>query len=111
MKRRGRSAALRASMGSVRPLPLRVGVQHSEEWAAERELLLGRRISELGLSMRNTRVERLAARLYQELAARGIAFRPPVYLTDEWGCPDGTPLIGVPFYLADRRLERIEAEH
>jgi hypothetical protein len=26
------------------------------------------------------------------------------------GCPDGTPLIGVPFYLADARLERIEAE-
>ena len=41
----------------------------------------------------------------------GIAFRPPVYLSDQWGCPDGTPLIGVPFYLADERLERIEAEH
>ena len=50
-------------------------------------------------------------RLYAELAARGIAFRPPVYLSDQWGCPDGTPLIGVPFYLADARLERIEAEH
>ena len=36
---------------------------------------------------------------------------PTVYLSDEWGCPDGTPLIGVPFYLADERLERIEAEH
>ena len=44
-------------------------------------------------------------------ATRGIAFRPPVYLSDQWGCPDGTPLIGVPFYLADARLERIEAEH
>jgi hypothetical protein len=51
------------------------------------------------------------ARLYDELAERGIATRPPVYLSDQWGCPDGTPLIGVPFYLADARLERIEAEH
>jgi hypothetical protein len=49
--------------------------------------------------------------LYEELDARGIAFRPPLYLSDQWGCPDGTPLIGVPFYLADERLERIEAEH
>ena len=38
---------------------------------------------------------------YAELEAHGIAFRPPVYLSDQWGCPDGTPLIGVPFYLAD----------
>ena len=38
-------------------------------------------------------------------------FARPVYLSDQWGCPDGTPLIGVPFYLADERLERIEAEH
>jgi hypothetical protein len=26
------------------------------------------------------------------------------------GCPDGTPIIGVPFYLADQRLARIEEE-
>ncbi len=98
-------------MGSVRALPSRVGVERSGEWTTERAQLLGRRISDLGLSVQGTRVERLTARLYDELDARGIAFRPPVYLTDEWGCPDGVPLIGVPFYLADERLERIEAEH
>jgi hypothetical protein len=81
------------------------------EWDAERGQLLGRRISDLGLEIAGTRVERLVSRLYDELAARMIAFRPPVYLSDQWGCPDGTPLIGVPFYLADARLERIEAEY
>ena len=80
-------------------------------WDTERAQLLGRRISELGLAIGGSRVERLVARLYDELGERGIAFRPPVYLSDQWGCPDGTPLIGVPFYLADARLERIEAEH
>ena len=80
------------------------------EWDVERSELLGRRISDLGLEIRGSRVERLVARLYEELAARGVTFRPPVYLSDQWGCPDGTPLIGVPFYLADERLERIEAE-
>ena len=79
-------------------------------WDTERAQLLGRRISELELAISGSRVERLVARLYDELAERGIAFRPPVYLSDQWGCPDGTPLIGVPFYLADARLERIEAE-
>src|SRR5260221_18755 len=80
------------------------------EWEHERSQLLGRRISELGRSIAGTRVERLVQRLHDELSQRGVAFRPPVYLSDEWGCPDGTPLIGVPFYLADARLERIEAE-
>jgi hypothetical protein len=85
-------------------------VHTTGDWAREREQLLGRTISELGLTIRGTRVERLTERLHEELSARGIAFRPPVYLSDQWGCPDGTPLIGVPFYLADERLERIEAE-
>ena len=81
------------------------------EWESERAELLGKRISELGLSIRGTRVEVLTTRLHDELAERGVAFRPPVYLSDQWGCPDGSPIIGVPFYLADDRLERIEAEH
>lgn len=81
-----------------------------QHWDAERAALLGRKISDLGLTIRGSRVERLVLQLYAELAARSIAFRPPVYLSDQWGCPDGTPLIGVPFYLVDARLERIEAE-
>jgi hypothetical protein len=79
-------------------------------WEQERGTLLGRRISELGLTIKGSRVERLVEALYAELTAKSVAFRPPVYLSDQWGCPDGTPLIGVPFYLVDRRLERIEAE-
>lgn len=82
----------------------------SDPWSVERDVLLGRRISDIGLAIEGTRVERLASELYRELEVRGINFHPPVYLSDQWGCPDGTPLIGVPFYLADERLERIEAE-
>lgn len=82
----------------------------SQDWEAQRRHLLGRRISDLGLSISGSRVERLVDRLYRELGARGLRYRPPVYLSDQWGCPDGTPLIGVPFYLADPGLERIEQE-
>jgi hypothetical protein len=85
-------------------------VAEETTWTQEREALLGRRISELGLTIQGSRVERLVDELYRELADRSIAFRPPVYLSDQWGCPDGTPLIGIPFYLVDARLERIEAE-
>ncbi len=79
-------------------------------WDEERAALLGRRISELGLTIRGSRIERLVESLYEELAAKSVSFRPAVYLSDQWGCPDGTPLIGVPFYLVDQRLERLESE-
>lgn len=97
-------------MGPVRALPPDSAVKRTPQWDEERDQLLGRRISELGLAIAGSRVEQLVTRLHEELAARGLTFRPPVYLSDQWGCPDGTPLIGVPFYLADSRLERIEAE-
>ena len=79
------------------------------DWEGERRSLLDRRISELGLSIQGSLVEKYVDRLYAELDARGLRFHPPVYLSDEWGCPDGTPLIGIPFYLADRRLGAIES--
>ena len=80
-------------------------------WDSERSALLGRRISELELRIRGSPVDDMVGRPYAELDARGLAFKPPVYLTDEWGCPEGVPAIGVPFFLADRRLERIEREY
>lgn len=80
------------------------------DWQEERERLLGQRISDLGLSVKGTSVESLTEQLYAELEAAGLRFRPPVYLSDEWGCPEGTPLIGVPFYLASPHLSRIEED-
>jgi hypothetical protein len=94
-------------------MPLALGnLVHTppDEWEGERRSLLDRRISELGLSIRGSLVEKYVQRLYEELESKGLVFHPPVYLSDEWGCPDGTPLIGVPFYLADPRLARIEEE-
>ena len=37
-------------------------------------------------------------------------FRPLCYLTDEWGCPSGEPVIGIPFYLANPQLARLEKD-
>ncbi len=54
--------------------------------------------------MEGTRVEGLIVRLYEELEAARIAFKPNIYLSDSWGCPDEVPVIGVPFHLADPAL-------
>ena len=73
--------------------------------------LLPQRISQLGLKLEGSPVERYAKMLYRELERKGLThFRPRCYLTDEWGCPSGEPIIGIPFYLADPKLARLGKE-
>lgn len=79
-------------------------------WSQERDALLRGRIKDLGLKIEGTYLEKIIEQLYAELAASGISLRPKVYLSNEWSCPDGVPVIGIPFYLADPRLARIEDE-
>ncbi len=71
--------------------------------------LLPRRIRELGLRLEGSPVERYVHQLYAELLRKRLRrFRPACYLTDEWGCPSGEPVIGIPFYLADPKLASLE---
>ncbi len=79
-------------------------------WETVRYELLNTRISDLGLKVEGSPVDGPVQRLYRELEAKKIGYRPYVYLTDGWGCPDRSPVIGVPFYLADPRLARLEEE-
>ena len=73
--------------------------------------LLGKRISQLGLRLEGSPVERFVHQLYRELDRKGLRrFHPVCYLSDEWGCPDGQPVIGIPFYLGDPKLARLERE-
>jgi hypothetical protein len=79
-------------------------------WHEDRERLMRSRISDLDLRIEGSELEPLVKHLYDELDRAGLEFKPPIYLTDVWGCPEGVPIIGVPFYLARPELSRIEAE-
>jgi len=71
--------------------------------------VLGKKVSELGLRVEGSAVQKYVDQLYHELDRRGMkTFRPVCYLTDEWGCPDQQPVLGIPFYLADPKLRTIE---
>lgn len=72
--------------------------------------LLEARIKDLKLHLAGTPLERYIHQLYENLEAKGFTFRPQCYLSDQWGCPSGVPVIGIPFYLADPKLHTIEAE-
>lgn len=82
-----------------------------EKAPPEIQEILGKPIRELGLKLEGSPLERFVQQLYRELEAKGLKkFRPQCYLTDEWGCPSGEPVIGIPFYLADPKLARLEKE-
>lgn len=72
--------------------------------------LLSRKICDLALKIPGSRLELCVQQLYQELEKAGIKFKPKTYLSDEWGCPQCVPVIGIPFYLADPELVRLESQ-
>jgi hypothetical protein len=78
--------------------------------AKDRDRLLSSRICDLSLEIPGTHLEELVSRLYTELGQSGLSFRPKTYLSDEWGCPQGVPVIGIPFYLAKPELHKLECE-
>lgn len=72
------------------------------------EELLERRVSDLYLKIEGTWLEECVDELYRELESKGLCFRPECYLADEWLAPDKEPVIGIPFFLADPVLMKIE---
>ncbi|MBI4511529.1 MAG: putative zinc-binding metallopeptidase [Deltaproteobacteria bacterium] len=73
--------------------------------------LWGQRVDLLGLKLETSPLWPQVETLYKELSQAGIGFRPPLYVANEWGCPDGVPIIGVPFYLVDSRFWALEEQH
>jgi putative zinc-binding metallo-peptidase len=73
--------------------------------------ILHKPIRELGLKIEGSPLERLVHQLYRDFERKKLMkFRPACYLTDEWGCPSGEPVIGIPFYLANPDLAHLEKE-
>ncbi len=90
-------------MVRVLSLPMARRWQHYSE-----EKLLDLRLCDLSLSLAGSVVEERMERLYAELEAVGLRFRPHYWLGVEWFTPDGVPGLAVPFYLAHPRLAELE---
>ena len=72
------------------------------------EELLKLRIKDLPLKIQGTWLAECVDKLYAELEAKGIKFKPECYLADEWLAPDGEPVVGIPFFLAHPALIKLE---
>jgi hypothetical protein len=68
-------------------------------------------IRDLNLSLAGSPLEPILAEFACELDAAGIRkVRPRYYLSTEWGVPEGTVAIAIPFYLARPELTAFHAE-
>ena len=70
--------------------------------------LLDVRLRNLGVRIEGTWIEECVADLHEELARRGLRFRPHVWLSNDWFVPGSIPGIAIPFYLAHPRLMKLE---
>ena len=87
--------------------PTTVPVPHDWENLPD-EALLDLRLCDLPVSIAGSGLDARISALYEELAARGLTFRPHFWLSSEWFTPDGVPGIAIPFYLAHPRLMKLE---
>ena len=70
--------------------------------------LLDVRLCDLPVQIGGTQLEQRIEKLYRELEARSLNFRPHIWLAEEWFTPDGVGGFAIPFYLAHPRLMRLE---
>lgn len=85
------------------------GVQRRSAWETlgDKELLKVR-LRDLHVRIDGSWIEECLADLHDELARRGIRFRPHAWLSYDWFVPDRVPGIAIPFYLAHPRLMKLE---
>jgi hypothetical protein len=70
--------------------------------------LLERRLSSLRVKVEGTWLADCLNALHGELEERDIRLRPYAWISSEWFCPENTPGIAIPFYLAHPRLMKLE---
>lgn len=106
---RDRSVKSQDTRLSKKVAPKLVHVDSAPAWVKlSDEKLLDLRICDLELDFENTPLVEYRDRLYDELKRRELKVRPHCWLSDDWFSPDDIPGIAIPFYMAHRRLMRLE---
>ena len=84
--------------------------RRTEPWWVDldHEDLLDVKLCDLDLRIEGTALEQRVEQLRDELQRGGLRFRPHVWLSTGWFTPDGVTGFAIPFFLAHRRLARIE---
>ena len=70
--------------------------------------ILKLRFKNIALTIPGSDIETCIEKLYAELKAKNLNFKPNIFLGDEWFSPEGMNAISVPFYLVSTRLKNLE---
>ncbi|MDH5580889.1 MAG: putative zinc-binding metallopeptidase [Bdellovibrionales bacterium] len=66
------------------------------------------KISDLDLCLESSWVWPHIQKLYRELEHKAIDFKPHIWVSDDWYCPDGVAGFAIPFYLLNTNLINLE---
>ncbi len=80
--------------------------KHSWESLSDKEIM-ELKFSDLDLKIEGSRIEPLVQRLYDDLEAKGLSFRPHVWVSEDWYSVDGIPGIAIPFFVVNERLAKL----
>jgi len=72
------------------------------------EVLLSTRICDLDIHLNKTPYFKWLRQFKSELRARDLFENPQFWVSDEWFSPEGSFGVAIPFYLLDKRLQRLE---
>ncbi|HUU09779.1 MAG TPA: hypothetical protein VM431_04495 [Phycisphaerae bacterium] len=99
-------ASRKKKPGRRRRLPAK---RRGPAWAdLPTEQLLDVRLCDLGVQIVGSPMEPRIQQVCDELARRGLRFRPHFWVSEDWFSPQGVPGCAVPFYLLHPRLTRLE---
>lgn len=87
----------RVALPEQLPLARRKDIQQADDQLlplSDSELL-DLRMCDLKLTIRGTNLEKRIAQLNEELAARGLKFKPHFWLSEDWFSPDEVPGIAI----------------
>lgn len=70
--------------------------------------ILKMRLCDLPLSIEKSAYGPLCQSFFNELKLKGLCFKPSIWISDDWFCPDGVTGFALPFFLLHPRLIEIE---
>jgi Putative zinc-binding metallo-peptidase len=84
----------------------------SLKWEAlSEEELINTPIQDLGLSLKDSWLQKEIDFVLAEARKKGLQHKPLIWLSNEWFCPDGIFGFAIPFYLAHPKLIALEKKN